>query len=69
MVFSPDALVQRSQLSHQLRGSFVLVAAQVVHGLDGFRRRLQLIFIDVRSLVLQSNRMFKKKIDEHFERK
>lgn len=50
--YSPDALVQRAELSHQLCGSFVLVAAQVVHSLYGLGRRLQLIFIDVDSLVL-----------------
>lgn len=53
---SPDALIQSPELSHQLRGSFVLVAAQVVHGLYGLRGRLQLIFIDVDAFVLRSGR-------------
>lgn len=51
-LYSPDALVQSSQFSHQLSGPFVLIAAQVVHSLDGLGGRLQLIFIDVDSLVL-----------------
>lgn len=50
--YSPDALVQSSEFSHQLSGSFVLIAAQVVYSLYGLRSRLQLIFIDVDSLVL-----------------
>lgn len=50
--YSPDALVQSSEFSHQLSSSFVLIAAQVVYSLYGLRSRLQLIFIDVDSLVL-----------------
>lgn len=50
--YLPDALVQSSEFSHQLSGSFVLIAAQVVYSLYGLRSRLQLIFIDVDSLVL-----------------
>jgi len=56
VVDSPDALVQSAEFSHQLCGSFVLIAAQVVHSLDGLGRRLQLIFINVDSLVLGSSR-------------
>ena len=56
LVHLPDALVQSAELSHQLSSSFVLVAAQVVHGLYGLRGRLQLVFIDVDSLVLGLNR-------------
>lgn len=55
-VYSPDALVQSPEFSHQLCGSFVLVAAQVVYGLYGLGSRLQLVFIDVDSFVLGSNR-------------
>lgn len=55
VAYSPDALVQRPKFSHQLGGSFVLVAAQVVHSLYGLGRRLQLILIDVDSLVLSVN--------------
>lgn len=51
-VCSPDALIQGSEFSHQFCGSFVLVAAQVVHGLYGLWGGLQLIFIDVDALVL-----------------
>lgn len=32
---SPDALIQSAEFSHQLCGSFVLIAAQVVNGLYG----------------------------------
>lgn len=49
---SPDALVQSSQLGHQLSGPFVFIAAQVVYSLDGLGGRLQLVFIDVDSLIL-----------------
>lgn len=52
---SPDALVQSPEFGHQFCGSFVLVAAQVVHGLYGLGCRLQLIFIDVDSFVLGLN--------------
>lgn len=53
IVISPDALVQRAQLSHQFCGSFVLVAAQVVNGLYGFGRRLQFVFVDVDPFILE----------------
>lgn len=49
---SPDALVQRAEFSHQLCGSFVLIAAQVVNRLYSLGSWLQLIFIDVNSLIL-----------------
>lgn len=51
-VCSPDALIQSSEFGHQFCGSFVLVAAQVVHGLYGLWGGLQLIFIDVDTFVL-----------------
>lgn len=50
---SPDALVQSSQFGHQLSGPFVFIAAQVVYSLNGLGGRLQLVFIDVDSLVLR----------------
>lgn len=50
--YSPDALVQSSQFGHQLSGPFVFIAAQVVYSLDGLGGRLQLVFIDVDSLIL-----------------
>lgn len=56
LVNSPDALVQSSQFSHQLCSTFVLVAAEVVHCLYGLGGRLQLVFIDVHSLVLGLNK-------------
>ena len=59
---SPDAPVQSAEFSHQLRGSFVLIAAQVVHRLYGLRGRLQLIFIDVDSLILVLNKKKKLKV-------
>lgn len=37
LVHSPNALVQSAEFSHQLCGSFVLIAAQVVHSLYGLR--------------------------------
>lgn len=30
----PDALVERAQLGHQFRGSFVLITTQIVNGFD-----------------------------------
>ena len=48
----PDALVQRSQLGHQLGRSLVLIAAEVVDRLDGLGRGLELVFVDVDTLVL-----------------
>ena len=56
VLLSPNALVQSAKFGHQLCGSFVLVAAQVVHGLYGLRCRLELIFVDVDSLVLGMKR-------------
>lgn len=53
---SPDALVQSPQFGHQLRGPFVLVAAQVVNRLYGLGGGLQLVFVDVDALVLGLNR-------------
>lgn len=52
---SPDALVKRAQLCHQFRGPFVLVTAQVVNGLHGFGRGLQLILVDAHALVLRTH--------------
>lgn len=52
-VCPPDALIQSSEFSHQFCGSFVLVAAEVVHGLYGLWGGLQLIFIDVDAFVLR----------------
>lgn len=53
---SPDTLIQSPEFSHQFCGSFVLIAAQVVHRLYGLGSRLQLVFIDVDSFVLGSNK-------------
>lgn len=54
-ICSPDALIQSPKFGHQFCGSFVLVAAQVVHGLYGLWGGLQLIFIDVDTFVLGFN--------------
>lgn len=54
-ICSPDALIQSPKFSHQFCGSFVLVAAQVVHGLYGLWGGLQLVFIDVDAFVLGFN--------------
>lgn len=67
-VHSPDALVQSAEFSHQLCSPFVLIAAQVVHSLDGLGGRLQLIFIDVDSLVLGSNRKIVGRCEGEFRK-
>lgn len=49
----PDALVQSAEFCHQLCSSFILITAQIMNSLDGFRGGLQFILIDIYTLVLK----------------